>query len=224
MGLIMAAASFATSPTLLLIISASIGIVAAVTAPMLLYFLTARLQRKQKLLDYARQDQRELEDRRRQDEVARNAAEQAESNHRRQDEVARRAAEQAEANHRRQDEVARTAAETAQANLQTAEANLAANERNRIVAVETSDKLDTVHTLVNGQMTSAMQSELDAITRELVMMKELISLHKEAGKPPTRRTLADVRATERKLKKLSTTLKERYAQHEIVKERLGEGR
>src|SRR5512140_1941118 len=70
----------------------------------------------------------------------------------------------------RQDEVARKAADAADALL---EANKTTNS-----------KLEVIHTLVNSNMTAAMQAELDATERELALMKSVVELHRVAGKAP----------------------------------------
>ena len=59
----------------------------------------------------------------------------------------------------RQDVVAAKAAEAAILLL-------AANERVAKTAAVTNQKLDVIHTLVNSNMTAAMQAELDAINKE----------------------------------------------------------
>jgi hypothetical protein len=70
-------------------------------------------------------------------------------------------------------------------------------------------KLDVVHTLVNSNMTAAMQSEYDAVKRELVLMKELIALHQSAGREPSPDALTEVKITEGKVAELNATLKDR---------------
>lgn len=75
----------------------------------------------------------------------------------------------------------------------------------------TNGKLDVIHELVNSNMTAAMQSELDAVRRELAMMREVIALNQAAGREPDAETLAAVRATEAKITELAATLADRDA-------------
>jgi methanogenic corrinoid protein MtbC1 len=78
-------------------------------------------------------------------------------------------------------------------------------------AAVTNGKLDVIHTLVNSNMTAAMQAELDAIRRELAMMREVVALNLAAGREPTMETLAAIEATEAKITELSSHLAEREA-------------
>lgn len=124
------------------------------------------------------------------------------------------------ADYKRQDEVAEKAAKTA-ADLvksqktiadqaaEAAELLLAANERVARTAIETNGKLDVIHTLVNSNMTAAMQSEYDATVRELAMMKEVIELKRSNGLKPTPEALAAIKTTETKLRELAAALEDR---------------
>jgi hypothetical protein len=77
-------------------------------------------------------------------------------------------------------------------------------------AVEvTNGKLDVVHTLVNSNMTTAMQAEYDAVTRELAMMREVMELKQAAGGAPSPEALAAIKATEQQLKELAEALGDR---------------
>lgn len=124
------------------------------------------------------------------------------------------------ADYKRQDDVAAKAAQAA-ADLvksqkvisdqaaEAAELLLAANERVATTASITNDKLDVIHTLVNSNMTAAMQSEFDATVRELAMMKEVINLKGAAGLSPTPEALSAVTSTEAKLQELAAALNDR---------------
>ena len=87
----------------------------------------------------------------------------------------------------RQDEVALKAAAVAKEASDAAIAAAAAAETvAKVAAAAQADaakaaatligKIDVVHTLVNSQMTSAMQAELDATIRELALMRELADM------------------------------------------------
>jgi hypothetical protein len=89
---------------------------------------------------------------------------------------------------------------------------------------ETNSKLDTIHTLVNSNMTAAMQSEFDATKRELAMMREVMELKKAAGLQPTAEVLASIASTETKLQELSDLLEDRArAQQRVILEEKGSG-
>jgi hypothetical protein len=80
----------------------------------------------------------------------------------------------------------------------------------------TSRKLDVIHTLVNSNMTTHMQSELDAIVRELAMMREVARLHEDAGREPTEETLAAIKVTEAKVAELRAVLGDRFKAQDAV--------
>jgi type II secretory pathway pseudopilin PulG len=102
----------------------------------------------------------------------------------------------------RQDAVAQKAAEAAKLLL-------AANERVAANAVQTMSKLDDIHTLVNSNLTTAMRAELDATTRELAVMSELIDLKRASGHEPSVDAMAAIKATKAKVSELSAVLKDR---------------
>ena len=83
-------------------------------------------------------------------------------------------------------------------------------------AQTTSDKLDVIHTLVNSNMTAALQSEFDAVTRELVMMKEVILLNRASGQEPSVDALAAITTTEAKIAELSSILTDRKTATDIA--------
>jgi hypothetical protein len=124
------------------------------------------------------------------------------------------------ADYERQDKVARAAEQTATDLIasqkriadQAAEAAkllLDANERVARTAQVTNGKLDVIHTLVNSNMTAAMQSEYDATVRELAMMREVMALKEAAGGSPGAEARAAIAATEVKLAELAAALEDR---------------
>lgn len=136
----------------------------------------------------------------------------------RQDKVAEQAERAAALLLERQDAVAAQAAEAASLLLD-------ANERVAETAAVTNGKLDVIHTLVNSNMTAAMQAELDATVRELAMMHEVIDMKRAAGAEPSVAALAAVEATATKIDELQVTLADRLKQNEKVEalvEREGE--
>lgn len=122
----------------------------------------------------------------------------------RQDAVATQAKEAARLLVERQDAAASKAAEAAQL-LATNTAKVAET------AERANDKLDVIHTLVNSNMTTALQSEYDAIVREAAMMQEVIELKIAAGSQPTIKTLASLTATKAKIIELGTALADRLS-------------
>ncbi len=105
----------------------------------------------------------------------------------------------------RQDAVAAKAAEAAKLLI-------AANVRVEASARGTSDKLDAIHSLVNSNMTAAMQAELDATVRELAMMREVIELKRTAGKEPSPESLAAKEMTKTRIAELTAALNDRRTQ------------
>jgi len=104
--------------------------------------------------------------------------------------------------YRRQDEVAARAAEAA---------TLLA-ENNKLVAQSSgaiSGQLSQIHTLVNSNMTAAMESEYEAVGRELAMMLEVIELRRAQGQQPTTQALAAVETTRAKRAELASLLEDR---------------
>ena len=113
----------------------------------------------------------------------------------------------------RADKVAEAAAKKA---AEAANLLLAANERVAETAIATNQKLDVIHTLVNSNMTAALQSEFEATSRELSMMREVIDLKRIGGHEPTIASLAAIEATEIKLQELEAVLADRARQQQIV--------
>jgi hypothetical protein len=79
----------------------------------------------------------------------------------------------------------------------------------RLYQNETNGKLDVIHVLVNSNMTAAMRSELEAVTRELAVMREMIALRKEQGREPSAETLAAVAIVEARIFRLALQIDER---------------
>jgi len=89
---------------------------------------------------------------------------------------------------------------------------LAETTRASSLAIEkTQGQLTVIHTLVNSNMTAAMESELGALVRELALMREVVELKKVAGHAPTIETLAAIKATESKIIELTASIRDRKA-------------
>lgn len=79
-------------------------------------------------------------------------------------------------------------------------------------------KLDGITTMVDGAMTAAMRSELDAVVLLLVMTKRLIALSEAAGKEPSKEDAAALISTEAKIAELRAALAEREKQLAIAED------
>jgi hypothetical protein len=102
---------------------------------------------------------------------------------------------------RRQDQVAAQAAQAAE----LLEAN------NQIVAAaarDTHGQLREIHTLVNSNMTAAMQNELNAVKERIVTVLENIDLKEAAGRDATQER-ALITAMELQVRELQATLTDR---------------
>lgn len=100
--------------------------------------------------------------------------------------------------YRRQDEVA--------ARLLTATTRMTEE------TVKTNEQLVVIHTLVNSNMTAAMQTGYDSVVRELVLMKEVIKLHEKDGREVSQEAHDEVVRTEGKIIELRAALDERLKQ------------
>lgn len=113
----------------------------------------------------------------------------------------------------RQDEVARQAKEAADKVAAKVEEVAVKADAVALDLKGTNDrvigKLDVIHTLVNSNMTAAMQAEFDATTRELAMMHEVVELKKVQGHEPSVKTLAAIDSTNSRLSELGTALADR---------------
>jgi ABC-type multidrug transport system fused ATPase/permease subunit len=159
----------------------------AMLSPVLMAWMTNRNRRQEKQEDYTRQDQ-----------VAATAAESA----RRLDD-----------NQAKAQEALRIVAAKAEETARLLKEN---NKAQADAAVVTQGQLKQIHTLVNSNMTAAMQGQYDATERELTMMLEVIALKKAAGHEPNIETLALVEATKGKISQLSAAITDRATQAAIV--------
>jgi hypothetical protein len=70
-------------------------------------------------------------------------------------------------------------------------------------------------------MTSAMQSEFEAVGRELIGMKELIDLRRQMGQEPSQDVLSALANTQAKLAELEANLAERAKIQDQVNKQIG---
>lgn len=116
---------------------------------------------------------------------------------------------------KRQDEVAARAEQVAQRLL-------ASNERAARSATATNQKLDVIHGLVNSNLTSAMQAELDATIRVLLLMREVVALKRAAGQEPSPEAIGAIKATEAKIEELTVVISDRLKAAESTETEPGE--
>ena len=79
-----------------------------------------------------------------------------------------------------------------------------------------NSKLKVIHTLVNSNLSLALQAEHDGLIRELAMMREVISLKQLAGNEPTPEALEAIVAIQDRIKILSVQLHDRQNADAIV--------
>lgn len=77
---------------------------------------------------------------------------------------------------------------------------------------DTTSRLAVIHTLVNSTLTAALQAQLDASRRELVMMLEMADMQERAGVGVTDDRKAAIGALRRKVGELSTMMLDRENQ------------
>jgi len=80
-------------------------------------------------------------------------------------------------------------------------------------------KLDVIHGLVNSTLSAALQSELDALTTSLAMMREVVALKTHPGQEPAAEALIAIDDTEAKIAELRATLADRLQQAESIASR-----
>ncbi len=81
----------------------------------------------------------------------------------------------------------------------------------RISALTANTKLDTIHGLVNSQLSSALQSEHDALVGQLALMRELVAIRRGEGTGPSTETIATMDIISRRIAELVAVLADREA-------------
>ena len=208
----------------------------SVTAPLFLLWITGRQRRTER-----------LEDREDRVEVARAAKEAAEvtaaSANRAAEQVTQVAAQAREAAALAAQVAAQASAEATAVAAQAREAAALLLQQQAQVAVTAAEvarqivksnelvvsgidasnsKLDVVHTLVNSQMTTALESELGATERQLALMHELSAMRAGAGLVPSQESDIAIHATEEKIVRLKSDLKIRARQAATVAKQIAE--
>lgn len=131
----------------------------------------------------------------------------------RQDEVASRV-----------EEAAAEAREVAKRAQRTADLLVESNERVAADAAKANEyvsgQLQQIHTLVNSNMTAAMQAELDARQAQLITLRELVALKQDAGHTPSADVVQTVTQLEMKIAELEANLHDRLEQTRKANEQL----
>lgn len=172
-------------------------IFSSVTAPLIINLLTQRSRRAEKLEDYARQDK---------------VAERAERAAEKVSEVAEQAAEAAALLVQRQDAAAEAAAAAA-VDLVAANDRLAKETVKAAVIV--NGKLDQIHTLVNSNLSAAMDDRLTAINALIVALK--------ASEDQSPDALARIRSLEATSIELDAQIADRRRQTKVADAQVEQG-
>lgn len=76
-------------------------------------------------------------------------------------------------------------------------------------AAATSSQLDTIHTLVDGNLTAALRSEYEATAQQAVMMREVLDLRRALGHAPSAGAVTAIEAIEARLVELRASIDDR---------------
>ena len=109
----------------------------------------------------------------------------------------------------REDVVAKKALEASLAMTDAVERQTVSIEE---AAAVTGEKLVEIHDLVNSNLTASMQSERGEAEAALVLMEEMIVLHRAGGREPSVVTLAAVETKKAKIAELDVVLRDRLDQ------------
>jgi Na+-transporting NADH:ubiquinone oxidoreductase subunit NqrC len=86
------------------------------------------------------------------------------------------------------------------------------------VAAANTSRLDQIHTLVNSNLTAALQRELDATVVMQVALREVVALKRERGLEPDPESLAVLEDTRRRIEQLTRELEYKVKQTEAAAE------
>jgi len=113
----------------------------------------------------------------------------------------------------RQDLVAAQAAAAARLLLE-------ANERVAAQGDVTNGKLEAIHTLVNSQMTAALQAELAATVREAAMIREVSAMRAINGLPPRGEARIALASCDLRVAELQDIIADRLRRTEIAEQQM----
>lgn len=72
--------------------------------------------------------------------------------------------------------------------------------------VETNERLDEIHSLVNSNVTTLMETNLDALEGQLVLMKEVQRMNAASGRVSSPESLEEMEIIEKKIAALKAAL------------------
>lgn len=128
---------------------------------------------------------------------------------------------------KRQDEVAEKAAATAKKLLEQQEAAtqaLEASTRSATVArQQTNSQLIAIHGLVNSNLTTALQADLDSTRRELAALVEIMEMKREAGHTVSVDAKVVIEQAKARVIELEKIMVERRAQDDVAKAQIDRG-
>lgn len=150
-------------------------------------------------------------------EVATQAVLAAEILERKQTEVATQAAEAARLLSEKQAEIAAQAAEAARLLLSS---NAEIAKQARTSQIQTVSRLDAIHTLVNSNMTAAMERELSATRAMLASMRDVIDVKEDRGIPVQPETRVVIVEVEKRITELVADLHYKKQQTELAEAEL----
>jgi hypothetical protein len=81
-------------------------------------------------------------------------------------------------------------------------------------------KIEQIHTLVNSNMTAAMENELEARRSNLILLEEAAQAKRMLGAEPSPEVLASIAATRIKISELSSQLNDRAKQTDSAAQQL----
>ena len=110
---------------------------------------------------------------------------------------------------KRQDEAERKAADVADQAARAAELLVVSNRKQEEIAKVQGAKLDQIHTLVNSNLSAALQDQLDARTATLVILRETVAAKQQFGISPSAETIAAIDANQIKVEELGAQLADR---------------
>lgn len=128
---------------------------------------------------------------------------------------------------KRQDDVAARAAEASRLMLSSQAATTVAQEEttraNAVTRQETSSQLSAIHTLVNSNLSTAFQAELNSTRRELIALREIMAIKTASGSPPDADALAIIEVAERRVIELEEILEERRRKDALATAQVEDG-
>jgi len=80
----------------------------------------------------------------------------------------------------------------------------------------TTNQLNVIHTLVNSTLTAAMQGQLDASRRELIMLLEMTDMQRVTGQPVSEDRKAAIGALRRTVDSMTTSMADREQQTRVA--------